>query len=347
MQDKLAQGSFLLLLAAVTLLFGWVLLPFASAVLWAIVTAIIFYPLRLRLARRLGERRNLLAATVLLISTVSVILPLLGVVVALAQEGAAFYDKVQSGEIDLAGYFERNGIVPPIMQNALQHLGVDFGEMRDLIKNTILQTSRFLASHALGLGQNMAQFLISFTLMLYLTFFFLRDGDKLLNLLVRALPLGDERERLLLRKMSEIVGATIRGNLIVATIQGTLGGLIFWILGVPSPALWGVAMILLSLLPAVGAALVWAPVAAYFILTGMILQGVVLIAFGAGVIGLVDNVLRPILVGRETKMPDYLVLVSTLGGLSIFGLSGFVVGPLIAALFMSVWQIFVHDFDPS
>lgn len=120
-----------------------------------------------------------------------------------------------------------------------------------------------------------------------------------------------------------------------------LGGLIFWFLEIPSPLLWAVLMALLSLLPAVGAAIVWGPVALYFLLSGAIWQGVLLGLYGVFVIGLVDNVLRPILVGKDTRMPDYLILISTLGGLAIFGLNGFVIGPLIAALFISSWDLFV------
>jgi predicted PurR-regulated permease PerM len=140
-----------------------------------------------------------------------------------------------------------------------------------------------------------------------------------------------------------VVRATVKGNLLVAITQGALGGLIFWILGIPTVLPWAVLMAFLSLLPAVGAGLVWAPVAVYFLLSGAIWQGVVLTLFGVFVIGLVDNFLRPILVGKDTKMPDYLVLVSTLGGLAVFGLNGFVIGPLIAALFISCWALFVES----
>jgi predicted PurR-regulated permease PerM len=125
----------------------------------------------------------------------------------------------------------------------------------------------------------------------------------------------------------------------VALVQGALGGLIFWILGIHAPVLWGVVMAFLALVPAVGAGLIWAPTAIYLIATGDTWQGVTLIAFGVLVIGLVDNILRPILVGKSTRMPDYLVLISTLGGIAAFGISGFVTGPLIAALFVAIWDI--------
>jgi predicted PurR-regulated permease PerM len=131
----------------------------------------------------------------------------------------------------------------------------------------------------------------------------------------------------------------VKGNLVVALAQGVLGGLIFWVLGVNAPVLWGTLMAFLSLLPAVGAGIVWVPVAVYFLATGEVGKGIILILFGVLVIGLVDNILRPILVGKDTKMPDYVVLISTVGGIAVFGLNGFVLGPLIAALFITVWDI--------
>ena len=140
-------------------------------------------------------------------------------------------------------------------------------------------------------------------------------------------------------KFTTVIRATIKGNLLVAAIQGALGGVAFWFLDVSGALLWAVVMALLSMLPAVGAGLVWVPVAIYFLVAGSIWQCVALVAWGVLVIGLVDNVLRPILVGRDTRMPDYVVLVSTLGGMSVFGINGFVLGPAIAAMFMAVWHI--------
>lgn len=347
MQNVLAQASFLLCLILVTLLFGWILQPFAGAVLWAAVTAILFYPLQQRWAPRFNGRRNLLAATVLLLCTIIVILPLLLLVVTLAQEGAAIYQKVQSGEIDLVGFIEHRGQIPEPVQNLMNRFGVELTGIKTMLKDASIQGTRYLATQALNIGQNTAQFFVSFALMLYLTFFFLRDGAMLVRLLVRALPLGDAREIVLLRKISTVVSATVRGNFVVALVQGSLGGLIFWILGIDAPLLWGTTMVFSSLIPSVGAALVWGPVAAYFLLTGDVWSGVILIVFGSGVIGLVDNLLRPVLVGRDIKMPDYLVLLSTLGGISIFGLNGFVLGPLVAALFLAFWELFVREFNPA
>src|SRR4029434_8164744 len=141
-------------------------------------------------------------------------------------------------------------------------------------------------------------------------------------------------------KFATVIRATVKGTIVIAILQGTLGGVIFWFLGIRAALLWAVLMAFLSLLPAVGAALVWVPVAIYFLVTGAVWEGLVLIAYGALVISLVDNFVRPILVGADTKMPDYVVLISTLGGLEVFGMNGIVLGPVIAAMFIVVWDIF-------
>jgi predicted PurR-regulated permease PerM len=143
--------------------------------------------------------------------------------------------------------------------------------------------------------------------------------------------------------VSEVARATVKGNLVVALVQGALGGIIFWVLGFPAPLLWGAVMAVLSLIPAVGAGLVWLPATIYLYAVGEWITATVLLAYGVVVIGLADNILRPILVGRDTKLPDWMVLLSTLGGLSLFGINGFVLGPLIAVLFIAFWQIFGRE----
>lgn len=345
MPTKLAQNSFLISLLIVTALFGWILQPFFGAILWAVVVALLFHPMQVRLATRI-KNPNLLALTVLLICTLAVILPVLLVLMSVVQEGADFYNRVQSGEIDLVGLFERIATPPPLLQPVLNFFDIDVAKLHQLLRDAMAQLSKLVATRTLSIGQGALSFFLALGLMLYLTFFLLRDGTALVELIVRALPLGDARERVLLRKISEVTFAAIRGNLLGAIVQGALGGLIFWILGVQAALLWGVVMVLASLLPAIGAALVWAPVALYFLATGEVVSGIVLIAFGVGVIGLIDNLLRPVLVGRATQMPDYLVLFSTIGGIATFGINGFVLGPLLAGLFIVFWDMFMREFNP-
>ncbi|TFF36810.1 AI-2E family transporter [Pseudomonas sp. RIT623] len=330
------------LLALVTVAFIWILLPYFGAIFWAVVLGILFAPLQRRLLLRLGGRRNLATSLALLACLLIAVLPVMIISMLLVQEGAALYQRVESGQLDIAGYIERGkDMLPGYAQHALDRMGMgNLDGLRDKITKWATQGSQFLAGQAFSFGQGTFEFLVSFGIMLYLLYFFLREGAEVARKVRQAVPLPEQQKRRLQLKFKRVVRATVKGNLLVAIIQGALGGLIFWVLDIPSALIWAVLMAFLSLLPAVGAGIVWAPVAAYFILTGATWQGIVLSAFGVLVIGLVDNLLRPILVGKDTRMPDYLVLVSTLGGLAVFGLNGFVIGPLIAALFVSSWAIF-------
>lgn len=340
--DRIEQKTFLLLLVIVTLAFGWILLPFYGAVFWAVVLAVIFGPLQRRLALRIGGRGNLSALITLLICLTVAILPVIAITSMLVSEGTVIYQRIESGELDVGAYVEQTkAMLPGSVQAQLDRFGLgDFDAVRDRIAKGALAGSQFLATKAFSIGQDTFQFVIGFFLMLYLLYFFLRDGPELVRTVRTAIPLVDTQKRRLQIKFTRVVRATVKGNIVVAAVQGALGGVIFWILGIPSPLIWGVLMAFLSLLPAVGCGIVWVPVALYLLLSGQMVQGVVLVLFGVLVIGLVDNILRPLLVGKDTRMPDYLILISTLGGLTLFGLNGFVIGPLIAALFIACWDLY-------
>jgi predicted PurR-regulated permease PerM len=288
------------------------------------------------------QRRNLAALATVLIILVMVILPLTLIVLALLEEASGLYEMARTGELDFGLYFQQVfDALPAWATRMLDRFELtNLGEVQKRLSAGLMKGSQFLAGQAIALGQNTFNFIVSLFVMLYLLFFLLRDGDELSRRIKDALPLRAEQQHKLFEKFIVVIRATVKGSIVVAIVQGGLGGLIFWFLGVNAPLLWAVLMAVLSLLPAVGTAMVWLPVAIYFLATGSIWQGVVLIAYGVLVIGLVDNVLRPFLVGKDTKMPDYMVLISTLGGLAIFGINGFVVGPIIAAMFMAVWAIF-------
>lgn len=334
--------SFLVLLLAVTVAFIWVLLPYYGAIFWGAILAIIFQPLHRRLLARLKGRPNLAAFTTLMIIILMVIIPIILLTASLLQEGATIYKRLSTGELNLGDYFEQIlNALPASVHDLLIRFGVgDVFSLREKLSAGALQGSKFLATQAVNVGQNTFQFLIGMGVMLYLVFFLLRDGAQLARQSKKLIPLSDDHQQHLFRKFTTVIRATVKGNIAVAATQGALGGLMFWFLGIQGALLWGVMMAFLSLLPAVGAALIWVPVAVYFLVTGATWEGVVLILFGVLVIGLVDNILRPLLVGKDTKIPDYVILISTLGGLSVFGLNGFVIGPLFAALFIACWDLF-------
>ncbi|UFZ06802.1 AI-2E family transporter [Bradyrhizobium ontarionense] len=332
----------LLLLVAISLTFGWILLPFYGAVLWGVIGAIVFAPLHRRLSRSIHERRGLAAVVVVLLVVLIVILPLSLIAASLAQEASGVYKQLQSGELDIGQYFQRMlDAFPTWVVDLLNRFGLgSLAGMKDKLSAGLLKGSQILAGQALNIGQGTFELFVDLFFMLYLLFFLLRDAETLSKRIRDAIPLRPEQLNALLLKFTVVIRATVKGSLLVALAQGALGGLIFWFLDIPASLLWAVVMAFLSLLPAVGAGLVWFPVALYLLATGSIWQGVVLIAYGALVIGLVDNVLRPILVGQDTKMPDYVVLISTLGGIEVFGLNGFVIGPVIAAMFIAIWDMF-------
>jgi predicted PurR-regulated permease PerM len=333
---------FLWLLAAVSLAFLWVLSPFYGAIFWGAVFAIVFAPLHARLLKTMPVRRTLAAALALLFILLLVIFPLSLVTALLVQEAGLVIKRMQSGDLSFSVYFQQiYDALPDWATGLLGRFGLtDLNLVQERIAVSLTQGSQFFATQALSIGQNTFDFLVGFFIMLYLLFFFLRDGSALGRRMTDTLPLEGDIKRDLSSKFITVIRATVKGNIVVAMVQGALGGFIFWILGIHAPVLWGTLMAFLSLLPAVGAAIVWLPVAIYFLATGAVLNGVLLTAFGVLVIGLVDNVLRPLLVGKDTKLPDYVVLMSTIGGMALFGLNGFVIGPVIAAMFVAAWAIF-------
>ena len=346
--SKMAQSStledrtFLLLLLFVSVAFLWILWPYYGAVFWGAIFALMFAPLFLRIIRKMPQKRTLAAVLTVSVILVLVILPVGFISALLAQEATSVYQRVQSGDLSFGRYFQQiYDALPQWITGLLDRSGLNnLGLIQARVAESLTKGSQFIATQALSIGQNAFDFFVSFFIMLYLMFFFLRDGAALSRRIREAIPLEEDIKRNILTKFTTVIRATVKGNIAVAMLQGALGGLIFWFLGIHAPVLWGTLMAFLSLLPAVGAALVWIPVAIYFLATGAVWQGILLIVFGVLVIGLVDNILRPVLVGKDTKMPDYVVLVSTIGGMSIFGLNGFVIGPVVAAMFMAAWDIF-------
>lgn len=333
---------FILLLVVATGLFGWILWPLYSAVLWGMVIAILFAPLNRGLNRAFGFRRNLAALMSVTIIVLMVLLPMSLLGAALAREAAGMYTKIESGNLDLLKTMrELLAARPDWLGDLLSRFGVgNLADIQQRLSAALLRGSQYLAGQALDIGQSTFDFTVNLFVMVYLLFFLLRDGDLLAARIRRATPLGVDHQTRLLDKFTVVIRATVKGNMLIALIQGALGGLAFYVLGISGALMWAVVMAFLSLLPAVGAGIVWLPMALYLIASGSVWHGVGLIVWGMLVIGMVDNFLRPILVGKDTRMPDYVVLISTLGGLEVFGLNGFVIGPVIAAMFIATWDIY-------
>ncbi|MHB2266527.1 AI-2E family transporter [Aliihoeflea sp. PC F10.4] len=337
--------SFIVVILVVTAAFVWLLLPFYGAVLWAVILAILFNPLQRRLERALGGRKGLAAGISLLSCICIVVIPGVLILSSVAQQATGLYDRVTSSEFDAeAAMAQVHDAMPQFILDALAQFNLgSIADIQDRLTSFLGETAQFIAARLVSIGQGTAQLFISLGIMLYVLFFLFRDGATLAAKIRTASPLTQHHTDYILEKFSSVVKATVKGNVIIAALQGAIGGVTFWFMGIPAALLWGVLMAILSLLPAVGSFIVWGPVAAFLIISGDYLNGILLILIGTFVIGLIDNLLRPPLVGAGTRMPDYVVLVSTLGGIALFGLNGFVVGPLIAALFIAVWSLFTDD----
>lgn len=337
--------GFNIILTSVTIAFVAIMLPFYSAILWAVIFAIVFFPVHARIENRLRDHRNIAAALSVLTCVCLVIVPGIVIFSALIRQGSQLYQYLQGSEIDIPGLFSRFvEMLPAFVRDRLRPLDPNnLSQLRDYISSALLDGGGFFAGRMLSFGQNTLHLVLAFGIMIYLLFFLFRDGRELTGVLRRSSPLTGSHTRRFTSKFTSVVRATVRGNFIIAVIQGTIGGLSFWALGIRPALLWGFTMSVMSLVPAVGAAVIWIPAAIYLALSGLWAKAVILVLIGVLVIGLVDNLLRPPLVGQEARLPDYMVLLSTVGGIALMGVNGFVVGPLIAALFISAWSIFIDE----
>jgi len=343
------RRTLLVLLICISLALGWILLPFYGAILWGFIIALLATPIHRWLIPRMQYNRTRAALLTMLIVFVVVVLPFVLITISIAAEATNMFQLLQSGELNPVRYFR--GVfdaLPNWLGSVFDYFGLtNFDKLQARISTLMSQGTQFIATQALSIGQFTFDFIANLFITLYLAFFLIRDGDSVLHLMRKGIPLSDAHKHELGLKFTTVIRATVKGNLFVAALQGALGGLAFWVLGIGAPVLWAVLMAFLSLLPAVGAGLVWVPVALYLLVQGALWQSLALTAWGVLVIGLVDNFLRPILVGRDTRMPDYVVLFTTLGGMAAIGINGFVVGPAIAAMFMAVWHIYSSPFLPE
>ena len=337
----LERGGFLLFLALVTLAALFVVLPFWGPLLWATLAAIMFQPLFRWFQRMRPGRDSQAAGLTLLVIFIAVIIPALWIGSRVVAEAARLVIAFREGRIDIAMYFEQVfSALPAGLQANLDQSGFgNFGELLQRAQEFLQASLGLIAQQAIAIGGSVFGFVLAFAIGLYVSFFLIRDGRTIGETVLEALPMERSVADRLAERFLGIVRATIKGSVVVGLVQGALGAITFWIVGMPSILLLGVIMAIASLLPAVGPAIVWGPAAIYLFATGAIWEGVVVLVSGVALIGMADNILRPILVGRDTGIPDWLILVTTLGGIALMGLSGIVVGPLVAGLFLAGWSI--------
>jgi predicted PurR-regulated permease PerM len=337
------QAFFFLLLLLVTLTFFGLIAGFLTPIFWALVLAMIFQPLQKYLVKVTRTRRSLSAFLSTIIIVFAVLIPVLLVGLAVAQEAASIVTDLQKGNIGLESSLVWLQERVPFLSRLFVRFDVQLDQIQEWLSSGAVAAGQWMAGNAVAIGQNTVQFFLQLFVMLYLLFFFIRDGRAILQRITQAVPLDASLARHIGGRFAAVARATLKGTFLIGAIQGFIGGVAFALLGLRAAVLWGVVMALFSLLPAVGPAIVWFPAAIMLIASGSLAKGFALIVMGAVVIGLIDNLLRPTLVGRDAGLPDYIILLATLGGISMFGLSGVVIGPIIAALFFTVWHSFENQ----
>lgn len=315
-----------------------VLSGFWKPIFWAVVFAVLFKPLADKLLVRTGGRRNVAAALTILIVTVGIFIPAVYLGSAIIGQAFDAYALMQNEAGDIGAYLDQ------FEASVLSYVGAETGNLAinnlgDRIEGVIVGVGSWFVNLILGAGQGAAIFIVQLGMMIYLLFFLLRDGTEIYRTVFESIPLAGGQKERFFDRFAVVTVATIKGTLVVSVVQGTLGGIIFAALGITGALFWGAVMTMLAILPALGAAIVWFPAAVILAVGGDWSRALVLLAFGTFVISVVDNLLRPMLVGRDTRMPDWLVLFATVGGLATFGISGFVAGPVLAALFVVSWQM--------
>lgn len=347
MQKNTPYILFLTFVLLVTVSFFLLIKDFLLACFWAIILAVVFYPAYQWIKHYFKKSEMLPLFLTMMMIILVFVLPLLSLTLMITEESTVFYQKIQSGEINPQVYFKDTlALLLPIF-NKFSHMeALSIEQISASAGNAFTQAVKYIAQQLPALTQNLLNLIVQVALAFYILFFLLRDGQQLRRKLISLIPIGDRIEIELFERFTSVARATVKGGLLVAVIQGSIGGLLFWFVGIPAAFLWGMLMIVLSLLP-IGSALIWAPTVVILFLQGQTLKATIVLAVGMLVIGMIDNFLRPRLIGKDSKMSDYLVLVSTLGGLTWFSLTGFVLGPIIAALFITCWEIMEKESQAS
>ena len=334
----------LLLAVIISILFYWMIKGFLVALLVAAVLAALVNPFCCRLADWLGGRKTLASGVTVLLSLVLVIIPLLlflGILVGQAVSISQSAEGWLNSQMQLQGGLQQQLEADPHLKQLLPYQDEILTKAGELATKAGAMVATGLAAGAKGT----ATFFLLLFVMLYAMFFFLIHGSAILDATLRFLPLTNEDETRLLGTFASVGRATLKGTLIIGIIQGGLAGLGFWVVGIPGVIFWSAIMAVLSILPGIGAALIWIPAVVYLIIEGQAVHAVGLGLWCAIVVGTIDNLLRPLLIGKDTEMPDLLVMLSTLGGLALFGAAGILVGPIIGALYITVWKLWGSAMD--
>ncbi len=315
--------------------------PFLSAIIVAAVFAALFQRPHQFFLKLFRSHIRIASFFTCLFIVFVLVTPVVATLSAVAGEANDFYHSFGEGktaEIFIGGLVENLRSLP----------GTDTFFGKSLDEKEILGSIRGLGENFVGILQaaytSISQFVFFVFILFFTLYYFLIDGKKAISYVMRLSPLRDRHEKLLVEKFVSMSRATMKGTLVIGVIQGAIGWLLFWVVGIPSSVIWGVLMFLFSIIPMVGTGAVWFPAAIILFLSGQVWQGALVLGIGFGVISLIDNILRPKLVGKDTQMHPLLVFFATLGGISLFGIPGFILGPIVVSLFMALWEIYGMEF---
>ncbi len=339
--STIQQIFFFGILTLATVAFLYIILPFIAPVFWALVLGILFYPAYEWFLKRVHFPSAASTITILAILAL-VLIPLLVIGSLVVSEAFELYGRISDSGFDAA-----SGVTDVINKISpyTAKFGVEAWQIENKVRLLSGELSNWLAGSLVSVGQVTLTILIDLFIMLYLLFFIFKDGQALRAKAMRIIPLGDAYENELFKKFTATTRAVIKGTILIGIAQGAIGAAIFALVGISSPILWGTAMAVLSIIPGVGAGVIWFPAGVFLILTGFLWEGLFVLLGGIVLVSLVDNLLRPFVVGRDTGLPDAVVLLSTVGGLAVFGISGFIVGPIIAALCLTLWDFFEKKYQ--
>jgi len=341
--ERVNQFVIFMLVVFISALFLSMIRSFLMAIFLAGIFSAMAFPLYRWICKRLKGRQSLSAIlTLLLIATV-------GLVPMAALTGVVTGQALKIG--DLAVPWVKEYLIQsekltdllssiPYYDKIAPHSAVIFKKVGEMVG----EVSHFLIQNLSTIGMGAVNFMFTLCVWLYTMYFFLIDGDKLLERILYYLPLQPDDEQLMLDKFTSVARATLKGSAVIGIMQGGLAGIAFWFVGIPSATFWGVIMVVLSIIPSVGTAVIWAPAAVVLALGGAYGKAIGLFLFCAVVVGSVDNFLRPILVGKDTQMHELMIFFGTLGGIFMFGIVGVIIGPIIAALFVTIWEIYGQAF---
>jgi predicted PurR-regulated permease PerM len=338
-ETRFRQAFLLLLVTAISAAFIAMIREFLLTILLAAIFTALSYPVYQWLLDRFRGRKALAAIATLVLVLTLVLAPLVAVLGAGANEALRVTDTIRprlQQLVDQPGEFDSRLRALPGYHRLEPYRGQILNKTGELVGST----GKFLFAALSATTRATAVFIFHFFVLLYTMYFFLTGGPGLLRTVLAYLPLTEADKQRMLEKFVSVTRATLKGTILIGAAQGMLGGLAFWALGVDGAIFWGTVMTVLSIIPGVGGALIWVPTAIVLIVTGEVWRGIVLVLFCGLVVGSIDNLLRPRLVGQDTKMHELLIFFSTLGGLLLFGVMGFILGPLLAALFVTAWEMF-------